>query len=247
MNAFPWVINGIVEAGVSRTRLEKLLFLLPKGTAAVSCEGSHRVGGVERCDRFLASKRCVSLCLKAHTITVLRSLMRRFRLHVCVHCISKPVTSISSHFSSFETLRTTHVSGTVRPRAEEKPTADPRVIFCSDSDDDSKDAHDPLISWRGATVALSREREKRTSAGDICSVSPVSDGERRAEILGSLMEGSMLEPLLRPEESSAEEQSPEEQREGRGEEGPTPEFSLHGVSLEIRRGEVRPRERVKEV
>ncbi|CAN0561034.1 unnamed protein product, partial [Ectocarpus sp. 12 AP-2014] len=27
MNAFPWVINGIVEAGVSKTRLEKLLFL----------------------------------------------------------------------------------------------------------------------------------------------------------------------------------------------------------------------------
>ncbi|CAN0319574.1 unnamed protein product, partial [Ectocarpus sp. 8 AP-2014] len=154
MNAFPWVINGIVEAGVSKIRLEKLLFLLPKGTAAVSCEGSHRVGGVE-----------------------------------------------------------------------------------SDSDDESKDAHDPLISWRGATVALSREREKRTSAGDIRSVSPVSDGERRAELHGSLMEGSMLEPLLPPEESSAEEQSPEEQPEGRGEEGPTPEFSLHGVSLEIRRGE----------
>ncbi|CAM9529906.1 unnamed protein product [Ectocarpus sp. 4 AP-2014] len=155
MNAFPWVINGIVEAGVSRTRLEKLLFLLPKGTAAVSCEGSNHVGGVD-----------------------------------------------------------------------------------SDSDDDSKDAHDPLISWRGATVTLSREREKRTSAGDVFSVSSVSDVERRAEILGSLMEGSMSEPLLRPEESSAEGQSPEEQREGRGEEGPTPEFSLRGVSFEIRRGEV---------
>ncbi|CAN0511798.1 unnamed protein product [Ectocarpus sp. 12 AP-2014] len=154
MNAFPWVINGIVEAGVSKTRLEKLLFLLPKGTAAVSCERSHRVGGVE-----------------------------------------------------------------------------------SDSDDDSKDVHFPLISWRGATVALSREREKRTSAGDVRSVSPVSDVERRAEIPGSLVEGSMLEPLLRPQESSAGQQSPEEQREGRGEEGPTPEFSLHGVSLEIRRGE----------
>ncbi|CAN0559721.1 unnamed protein product, partial [Ectocarpus sp. 12 AP-2014] len=111
----------------------------------------------------------------------------------------------------------------------------------SDSDDDSKGAHDPLISWRGATVALSREREKRTSAGDVRSVSPVSDGERRGErrveMPGSLVEGSMLEPLLQPKESSVEEQSPEEQREGRGKEGPTPEFSLHGVSLEIRRGE----------
>ncbi|CAN0019848.1 unnamed protein product, partial [Sphacelaria rigidula] len=43
MNAFPWVMNGIVEANVSKARLEKLLMSPTKpGSSAVPAGHSAR-------------------------------------------------------------------------------------------------------------------------------------------------------------------------------------------------------------
>lgn len=46
MNAFPWVINGIVEANVSKDRLEKLLLLTREPRSVV--ESGDYDSGAER-------------------------------------------------------------------------------------------------------------------------------------------------------------------------------------------------------
>lgn len=68
MNAFPWVINGIVEAGVSKVRLEKLL-LPPRATRSKEpffhqSRGDDCAGRVARCgDRYSAVCACsLPLC-----------------------------------------------------------------------------------------------------------------------------------------------------------------------------------------
>lgn len=99
-----------------------------------------------------------------------------------------------------------------------------------------------IISWRGVTVALSRERvitERPPDDDSVASPPPEMRG-REAKISNSscMEEGSsILEPLLPP---GANEEAPLEDHglcRGGGESAPA--FLLEGVSLEVRRGEVR--------
>lgn len=97
--------------------------------------------------------------------------------------------------------------------------------MCEDPDDE--DCENAIISWRGATVALSRERVE-TPTTDVRSDEL---GTRQPLAEGS---GSLLEPLLPSREEARQPVLP-----GRGRKGTVPGFSVGNVSLEVRRGQVR--------
>lgn len=117
---------------------------------------------------------------------------------------------------------------------------DKRKVRDNDNDNGSNSDNDDraaaIISWRGATVALSRE---------LVEIPPEDARSDESDAPGSPTEGSasLLEPLL-PSGAAAAAATVGPVLPGRGRDGTVPGFSVENVSLEVRRGEVRQRRSV---